>query len=33
MRIKKKILIVEDNELNRAILNEMLSEEYSVLEA
>ncbi|MGN0732657.1 MAG: putative bifunctional diguanylate cyclase/phosphodiesterase [Emergencia sp.] len=33
MKAKKKILIVEDNELNRAILNEMLSEEYSVLEA
>ena len=30
---KKRILVVEDNELNRAILCEILSEEYQVLEA
>ena len=30
---KKRILIVEDNELNRAILGEILSGEYEVLEA
>lgn len=30
---KKQILIVEDNELNRAILSEILSSEYQVLEA
>ena len=30
---KKRILVVEDNELNRAILCEILSEEYLVLEA
>lgn len=33
MKTGKKILIVEDNELNRAILSEILSEEYSILEA
>lgn len=33
MKTRKKILIVEDNELNRAILSEILSEEYSILEA
>ena len=31
--MKKQILIVEDNELNRAILCEILSSEYDVLEA
>lgn len=30
---KKEILIVEDNELNRAILSEILSSQYHVLEA
>ena len=30
---KKVILVVEDNELNRAMLNEILSGEYQVLEA
>ena len=30
---QKQILIVEDNELNRAILCEILSDEYKVLEA
>ena len=33
MRQKKRILIVEDNELNRAILYEILSDYYFVLEA
>ena len=33
MRQKKQILIVEDNELNRALLCEILSDSYSVLEA
>ena len=33
MKLKKTILIVEDNDLNRAILSEILSEEYEVLEA
>ena len=31
--VKKQILVVEDNELNRAMLCEILSEEYQVLEA
>ena len=31
--VGKQILIVEDNELNRAMLCEILSEEYQVLEA
>lgn len=31
--MKKQILIVEDNELNRAMLHEILSEEYRVMEA
>lgn len=31
--MKKQILIVEDNELNRAMLCEILSDEYQVLEA
>ncbi|MGN0995385.1 MAG: EAL domain-containing protein [Candidatus Ventricola sp.] len=31
--MKKQILVVEDNELNRAILGEILAEEYQVLEA
>ncbi len=30
---KKKILIVEDNELNRSLLSDILSDEYQVLEA
>lgn len=30
---KKQILIVEDNELNRAMLSEILSDSYNVLEA
>ncbi|MDO4515570.1 MAG: EAL domain-containing protein [Bacillota bacterium] len=33
MKRKKQILIVEDNELNRAILCEILSDDYQVLEA
>lgn len=33
MAAKKQILIVEDNELNRAILHEILAEHYQVLEA
>ena len=33
MAAKKQILIVEDNELNRAILYEILAEHYQVLEA
>lgn len=33
MTHKKQILIVEDNEFNRAMLSEILSEEYQVLEA
>ena len=31
--LKKRILIVEDNDLNRAMLYEILSNEYQVLEA
>ena len=31
--MQKQILVVEDNELNRAILREMLSDSYRVLEA
>ena len=30
---QKRVLVVEDNEINRAILCEILSEKYSVLEA
>ena len=30
---QKQILVVEDNELNRAMLSEILSGEYQVLEA
>ena len=30
---RKQILVVEDNDLNREMLKEILSEEYSVLEA
>ena len=30
---QKQILIVEDNALNRAILSEILSDKYQVLEA
>ena len=33
MVLQKQILIVEDNELNRMMLCEILSNEYSVLEA
>ena len=33
MMPQKQILIVEDNELNRAMLSEILSGEYQVLEA
>lgn len=33
MKLKKHILIVEDNELNRAILHDILEDEYDVLEA
>ena len=33
MNKKKQILIVEDNEINRMILREILSDEYQVLEA
>ena len=31
--MKQQILIVEDNELNRAILSELLSNDYKILEA
>lgn len=31
--IKSKILIVDDSEMNRLILSEMLSDEYEILEA
>ena len=33
MVTRKRILVVEDNDLNRAMLCEILSGEYSVLEA
>lgn len=33
MITKRQILVVEDNELNRAMLSEILSDEYCVLEA
>lgn len=33
MEMKQQILIVEDNELNRAILSELLSNDYKILEA
>lgn len=33
MPVRKKIMVVEDNEINLAILSEILSSEYSVLEA
>ena len=33
MILRKKVLVVEDNELNRALLSEILSSEYQVLEA
>ncbi|MDY3715811.1 MAG: response regulator, partial [Blautia sp.] len=33
MKMKQQILIVEDNELNRAILSELLSNDYKILEA
>ncbi len=32
-RIKNKILIVDDSEMNRAILSDMLAERYEILEA
>ena len=32
-RIKQQILIVDDSEMNRAILTEMLKSEYKILEA
>lgn len=31
--IQKQILIVEDNELNRAMLSKILSDNYKILEA
>ncbi|MGN1054785.1 MAG: response regulator, partial [Erysipelotrichaceae bacterium] len=31
--MQRKILIIEDNEINRAILREILTPEYDVLEA
>ena len=33
MNVKKKILIVDDSELNRALLEDMLSSDYDILEA
>lgn len=30
---RKKLLVVEDNEINRVMLKEMLSKEYCVLES
>ncbi len=33
MNAKKKILIVDDSEMNRALLEDMLSEDYDILEA
>ena len=33
MNSKKKILIVDDSEMNRAILEDMLSDDYEILEA
>ncbi len=33
MNTKKKILIVDDSEMNRALLEDMLSEDYDILEA
>ena len=30
---KKKILIVDDSEINRSLLSDMLSDEYEILEA
>lgn len=33
MILRKKVLVVEDNELNRTLLSEILSSEYQVLEA
>ena len=33
MVTQKKILVVEDNELNRAMLVEILSDQYTTLEA
>ncbi len=33
MNVKKKILIVDDSEMNRALLEDMLSEDYDILEA
>ena len=31
--IRKKILIVDDSEINRSLLSDMLSDEYEILEA
>lgn len=33
MILRKKVLVIEDNELNRTLLSEILSGEYQVLEA
>ena len=33
MNAKKKILIVDDSEMNRALLEDMLSDDYEILEA
>ena len=33
MNLRRKILIIEDNEWNRALLAEILSSEYDTLEA
>ena len=33
MTSKKRILIVDDSEMNRALLEDMLSDEYEILEA
>lgn len=33
MNMKQQILIVEDNELNREMLKEILSDDYKILEA
>ncbi len=33
MNSKKKILIVDDSEMNRALLEDMLSDDYEILEA
>ena len=33
IREKKKILIVDDSEINRSLLSDMLSSEYDIIEA